>query len=42
MCLVTWSSVASVTPNANRNMAHFAVLKISHRFKFSTEMIENV
>ena len=39
---MTWSSVASVTPNTNRNMAHSAVLKISRRFKFSAEMIENV
>ena len=28
--------------NANRNMAHFVVLKISCRFKFSAEIIENV
>ena len=44
MCLssVTLSSVALVTPNANRNMVQIAILKKSSRFQFSGGMIENV
>ena len=39
---VTWSSVALVTLNANRNMMQIAILKKSFRFQFSGEMVEKM
>ena len=40
--MVAWSSVALVTLNANRNILQIAVFKISHKFQFSAETVENV
>ena len=40
--MVAWSSVALVTLNANRNILQIAVLKMSRKFQFSAETVENV
>ena len=40
--MVAWSSVALVTVNANRNILQIAVFKMSRKFQFSAETVENV
>lgn len=40
--MVTWSSVALLTPNAYRNMVQIVVLEISRKFQLSKKTVENV